>query len=63
MWKNVYKMKRAFPQEYDICPHTYLLPDEYKKLAADRDADNNKTLYIMKPNASSCGKGISVLGP
>jgi hypothetical protein len=32
MWKNIYKMKRAFPTDYDICPTTYLLPDDYRKL-------------------------------
>ena len=30
---------------------------------ADREADGNKNLYILKPNASSCGRGITVLGP
>lgn len=64
MWKNIQRMKRNFPSDYDICPTTYLLPEEYKKLVSDRESDNNsKALYIMKPNASSCGKGIQVLGP
>ncbi|CDW86808.1 tubulin-tyrosine ligase family protein [Stylonychia lemnae] len=63
MWKNIYKMKRQYQSDYDICPQTYLLPDDYKKLVADREAEGNKNLYILKPNASSCGKGISVLGP
>lgn len=55
-------MKKAFPKDYDICPQTYLLPEDYKKLAFEREADK-KALFIMKPNAASCGKGISVLGP
>ena len=63
MWKNIQKMKRSFPIDYDICPTTYLLPDDYKKLIQDRESENNKSLYIIKPNASSCGKGIQVLGP
>lgn len=25
--------------------------------------EGSKGLYIMKPNASSCGKGIKVIGP
>jgi hypothetical protein len=63
MWKNVYRMKKAHPREYEICPTTYLLPDDYKKLAFDRESDKKNSLYILKPNAASCGKGISVLGP
>lgn len=63
MWKNIQTMKRKFASDYDICPTTYLLPEDYKKLMTDRDYDNGKSFYIIKPNASSCGKGISVLGP
>ena len=51
-----------YPRDYKICPETYLLPDDYRRLMADRDTDS-KALYIMKPNASSCGKGIKVVGP
>lgn len=28
----------------------------------DREASNFKNMYIMKPNASSCGRGIKVIG-
>lgn len=63
MWKNIYRMKKAFPRDFEICPTTYLLPDDYKKLAFDRESDKKNSLYILKPNAASCGKGISVLGP
>ena len=31
MWKNIYRMKKLFAKDYDICPQTYLLPDDYKK--------------------------------
>ena len=40
-----------------------MLPDDYKKLAFDRESDKKTPLYILKPNALSCGKGITVLGP
>jgi tubulin polyglutamylase TTLL4 len=63
MWKNIYKMKKMFPKDFDICPQTYLLPEDCKKLAFDRETDKKAPLYILKPNALSCGKGISVLGP
>ena len=63
MWKNIYRMKQLFAKDYDICPQTYLLPDDYKKLAFERESEKKAPLYIIKPNAASCGKGISVLGP
>lgn len=28
----------------------------------DREAENYKHMYIMKPSASSCGRGIKVVG-
>jgi tubulin polyglutamylase TTLL4 len=54
-------MKRSFP-EYNYCPKTYLFPDDYRKFCMDREADNYKHMYIMKPSASSCGRGIKVVG-
>jgi hypothetical protein len=39
------------------------LPEDYKKLVFDRESDKKVPLYILKPNALSCGKGITVLGP
>jgi hypothetical protein len=65
MWNNIKRMKLLYKQtkDYDICPETYIIPDDYRKLMADREADGYRSLYIMKPNASSCGKGIKVLGP
>ena len=62
MWKNVSRMKRLFPNEFNFCPRTYLFPDDYRKFTAERDADNYKHMYIMKPNALSCGRGIKVVG-
>lgn len=54
-------MKRIFP-EYNFCPKTYLFPDDYRKFTMDREADNYRHMYIMKPSASSCGRGIKVVG-
>ena len=64
LWKNVQRMKKLFPQDYDICPETYLLPDDYRRLQMEREQDVTRScFYILKPNASSCGKGIKVIGP
>jgi glutathionylspermidine synthase len=48
--------------DFSFCPKTYVFPDDYRKFCMDREATNYKHMYIMKPSASSCGKGIKVIG-
>ena len=40
---------------------TYMLPDDMKLFNLDRDTNGSKMLWILKPSASSCGKGIKIL--
>jgi len=54
-------MKWKFGKEYDICPQTYIFPEDYKKFHYDRDEEKKNVLYIIKPSASSCGRGIKVI--
>jgi len=61
LWVNMYKMRRIFNEEYDLCPQTYLFPDDYARFQVEREA-NLDSMYIMKPVASACGKGIKVYG-
>lgn len=51
-----------YGKAYDIAPTTYILPDDYKRWMTDREINNWKNMYIMKPSASSCGRGIKVIG-
>ena len=53
-------MKRKFAEEFDISPMTYIMPDDYAKLAAERESDG-KVIWILKPVASSCGRGIKLI--
>lgn len=39
-----------------------MFPDDFRKFTAEREADGYKHMYIMKPNALSCGRGIKVIG-
>ena len=61
MFKNISRLRRLFPQEYNICPKTYIMPDDFRQLQTDRESDNFRSMYIMKPAALSCGKGIKVI--
>ena len=49
--------------EFNFCPKSYIFPDDYRKFCIERESSNNKHMYIIKPAASSCGKGIKVVGP
>ena len=62
MWRNVQRMRRLHGKALDIAPATYIFPEDYKRWNSDRECSNYKNMYIMKPNAASCGKGIRVIG-
>jgi tubulin polyglutamylase TTLL4 len=53
-------MKRKFGEEYAICPPTYLMPEDHARLSTEREADP-KALWILKPVASCCGRGIKMI--
>ena len=53
-------MKRKYGEDYEICPQTFLLPEDYARLVTERELDS-KALWIMKPVASSCGRGIKLI--
>ena len=38
------------------------MPEDYKRWTIDREVNNFKNMYILKPVAASCGKGIRVIG-
>lgn len=59
LWKNVNVMRRKHGQDYEICPKTYVLPEDYEVLVSLMEIE--KQLWILKPAASSCGKGIKVI--
>lgn len=65
MWKNYLVLQQAYPTEYDFCPKHYVFPEDAEDFEADRDESledpDELKLYIFKPSASSCGKGIKIL--
>jgi hypothetical protein len=38
------------------------LPEDYKRWINDREMNNYKDMYILKPTSASCGRGIKVIG-
>jgi hypothetical protein len=53
-------MKIKFGEDYNLCPQTFLLPEDYKRITMERENDP-KALWIMKPVASSRGRGIKMI--
>lgn len=61
LWRNVARMKRQFPQTYDIMPHGFILPEDHRAWVSARKQNPN-ALWIYKPADQSCGKGIRLYG-
>jgi len=55
--RNLKRMKKLFPVEYDMFPMTYILPAEYDLLMS-QSLKKPKQFYIVKPECGSQGRGI-----
>lgn len=62
LWRGIHKMRRSFPTHYDFVPFTYLLPGDYERFESARQSANKSQLWIMKPAAAACGRGIKMVG-
>ncbi|EAS01724.2 tubulin tyrosine ligase family protein (macronuclear) [Tetrahymena thermophila SB210] len=60
LWMRVSKQKRKFNEDYDFIPRTMLLGQEWDRFNTLLE-DNPETLWIVKPVASCCGKGVHVV--
>mmetsp|Transcript_30555 Transcript_30555/g.27770 ORF Transcript_30555/g.27770 Transcript_30555/m.27770 type:complete len:96 (+) Transcript_30555:409-696(+) len=55
--RHLMRMKKAFPDTFKFFPPTWLLPFEMTDFKSNFSQKKRKT-YIVKPEASSQGKGI-----
>lgn len=60
MWRNIRCAQRRIPNQFDITPPSFVLPDDMRLWEASR-AQNPNAFWIWKPVNSSCGRGIKVL--
>eukprot|EP00826_Nyctotherus_ovalis_P036329 TRINITY_DN3211_c0_g1_i13.p1 TRINITY_DN3211_c0_g1~~TRINITY_DN3211_c0_g1_i13.p1 ORF type:complete len:565 (+),score=152.27 TRINITY_DN3211_c0_g1_i13:118-1812(+) len=58
--KNLMRMRRYFPEDYDFVPPTWHLPNEYGDFRTQCTQSKGRT-YIVKPEAMSQGKGIYLI--
>jgi hypothetical protein len=57
-------MKRKYPNEYNFMPETYILPKDKEivtELLKEYNAFDRQNIFIIKPVASSRGRGVRVL--
>ena len=59
--KNLTKMKKKFPKYYDFFPDTWLLPLDYYDFRMQMTKNKENKTYIVKPEASSQGRGIFLI--
>lgn len=50
LWRHVLRQRRKFGKQYEICPQTYILPEDFSRFEMDRD-ENSSVLWILKPAA------------
>jgi len=55
--RNLNKLRKMFPQDYDFYPQTWVLPAEHGDLKTF-SLRNPRTTFIVKPEASCQGRGI-----
>ena len=65
LYNNYFEMKKKFPEEYKYMPETYVLPRDQEFFVNEKlknfDVNNKENLWLLKPVASSRGRGIRLL--
>ncbi len=56
MARHLMDLRRIFPKEFDFFPITWLLPADFNEFT--KEIYQEKEVFIVKPQASSQGKGI-----
>ena len=64
LYINYLKMQKKFKEDYNYMPFKYILPqdrDTVQEIMKEYNIFNIKEIYIMKPLASTHGKGVRIL--
>lgn len=57
--RNMARMQRLFPAEYNFLPDSWVLPDDAGELERQfDDTGQSKSIFIAKPDAGTQGRGI-----
>lgn len=61
--RNISKLSKLLPDEFDFTPQTWILPNDYMYLrsyASDMKKLNKNKTFILKPSNAACGHGIKL---
>lgn len=57
--RNFERMKKLFPDEFDFCPRTWILPFDFHDFQTHFNADGvSQKTFIVKPDHSCQGRGV-----
>lgn len=57
--RNFERMKKLFPDEYDFCPKTWILPFDFHDFQQNFNADGmSQKTFIIKPDHNCQGRGV-----
>ena len=56
--KNLNRLHKVYPKDFNFFPRTWLVPAEYSDLVLQFNSKKNKKVFIVKPEASCQGRGI-----
>ncbi|KAJ9460138.1 Tubulin polyglutamylase ttll-4 [Diplonema papillatum] len=59
--RGMHAMRRKHGDAFEITPQSFLLPYDLALLLNAMAAENGKATFIVKPPASSCGRGIFLI--
>lgn len=60
LWRNIYRLMIKHPTDYVISPMSYILSEDFEAFESERKQQPD-ALWILKPVASSCGRGIKIV--
>ena len=62
LWKNILRLKLKYPHHFNLAPHSWVLPEHMEEMEEIMEYKSmQKKMFILKPSASSCGRGIRVV--
>lgn len=57
--RNFERMKKLFPEEYDFCPKTWILPFDFHDFQQNFNGDGmSQKTFIIKPDHNCQGRGV-----
>eukprot|EP00397_Hematodinium_sp_SG-2012_P009763 GEMP01009855.1.p1 GENE.GEMP01009855.1~~GEMP01009855.1.p1 ORF type:complete len:796 (+),score=165.26 GEMP01009855.1:463-2850(+) len=60
VWRHIARMRRVHGSAFNICPESFILPEDAKNFIEARQA-RPRAIWIYKPNLASCGRGIRLI--